>query len=265
MTLVSANTEPERSSEVASEPGPDAQVAHSPRSMRRAAMLASIWTVGGYGATQVIRLANSIVLSYFLAPDAFGIMALINIFLQGLIMSSDIGVGPSIIQHDAGEDPRFLDTAWSIQVIRGAVVCLLSLVFAWPMAAFYDQRQLLVLIPAAAIIPLLDGMASTAIFTVQRTLNVHKLTLLELISQIAGMVVMCVWAIMHPTVWALVGGTAVATLVKVAGSHVFLTPHRNRFAWDKSSVHDIVTFGKWIMVGTMIAFAALQVDRIVLG
>ena len=71
-------------------------------------MLASIWTVGGYGATQVIRLANSIVLSYFLAPDAFGIMALINIFLQGLIMSSDIGVGPSIIQHDAGEDPRFL-------------------------------------------------------------------------------------------------------------------------------------------------------------
>jgi O-antigen/teichoic acid export membrane protein len=84
-------------------------------------------------------------------------------------------------------------------------------------------------------------------------------------SQVIGGVVMCAWAAIHPSVWALVGGTIVSSVVRTAGSHVLLTSHKNWFAWDRSSARDILSFGKWILVGTMIAFAALQIDRLTLG
>lgn len=247
----------------------DVQVETTPRSaapsLRKAAFLASIWTVGGYGATQVIRLANNIVLSYFLMPSAFGVMALVNIFLQGLIMSSDIGVGPSVIQHHRGDDPVFLNTAWTIQALRGILLAFASILLSWPLAWFYQEPQLLQLLPVAACIPLLDGFTSTAIYTVQRTLDVHKLTMLEFISQIIGSVVMCAWGVVHPTVWALVAGTVASTLVKTAGSHMLVRGSGNRFAWNRDAAREIIAFGKWILLGTMIAFVALQIDRLVLG
>ena len=40
---------------------------------------------------------------------------------------------------------------------------------------------------------------------------------------------------------------------------------RNRLCWDKESVHDIVHFGKWILVGTAFTFFASQSDKMILG
>ena len=61
-------------------------------------------------------------LTRLLFPEAFGLMALIQTFMIGLAMFSDLGIGPAIIQSDRGEDPDFLNTAWVMQILRG--ICL---------------------------------------------------------------------------------------------------------------------------------------------
>ena len=73
------------------------------------------------------------------APEAFGLMALVNAVLYGLRMFSDLGLGPSIIQKKGGVEPDFLHTAWTIQILRGAVLTIGACVLAWPMAAFYGE------------------------------------------------------------------------------------------------------------------------------
>ena len=40
---------------------------------------------------------------------------------------------------------------------------------------------------------------------------------------------------------------------------------RPKFAWDKDAVRSIVSFGKWIMLGTALTFLASQSDKLVLG
>ena len=80
----------------------------------------SLWTFFGYGSSQIIRLGSNLVLARLLFPEAFGIMSLVTVVMQGLTMISDLGVGPSIIHSKRGDDPNFLNTAWTIQVIRGA-------------------------------------------------------------------------------------------------------------------------------------------------
>ncbi|MAO27784.1 MAG: polysaccharide biosynthesis protein, partial [Roseovarius sp.] len=87
-------------------------------------MRSGSWVLIGYGGSQAIRLASNLILTRLLFPEAFGLMALVSVVTVGLMMFSDVGVGPSIAQSKRGDDPAFLDTAFSIQILRGALLWL---------------------------------------------------------------------------------------------------------------------------------------------
>src|SRR6476646_1258750 len=99
-------------------------------SLRRRTFHGSVWTTSEYAIGVVLRLGGNLVLTRLLVPDMFGIMALVNTFLMGLQMFSDVGIGPSIIQNRRGDDPAFLNTAWTIQVMRGATLWIFSCLIA---------------------------------------------------------------------------------------------------------------------------------------
>ena len=97
--------------------------------MARAFRSAAI-TVLGFGASQAIRLASNLILTRLLFPEAFGMMAIVGVFLIGLAMFSDVGVGPSIMGSARGDEPDFLDTAWTIQIARGLILLVIALALA---------------------------------------------------------------------------------------------------------------------------------------
>ena len=102
--------------------------------LRSLALRGTAITLGGTAGQQFMRLLSNLVLTRLLFPEAFGMMALIQTFTAGLQMFSDIGLRPSIIQNKRGEDPDFLNTAWTLQIIRGAGLWLFSCLLAWPLA-----------------------------------------------------------------------------------------------------------------------------------
>ena len=87
-------------------------------------------------------LGNHLILTRLLFPELFGLMALVNTFIQGLILFSDIGIKPSIIRSPRGDDPTFFNTAWTLQVIRGFGLWIGCCLIAWPVSQFYDNEQL---------------------------------------------------------------------------------------------------------------------------
>jgi hypothetical protein len=84
---------------------------------------------------------GNLILTRLLFPEAFGLMALVQVFLSGLQMFSDIGIQTSVIRSKRGEDPAFLDTAWTVQVLRGGLLWLGCLGIAGPAAAFYEEAN----------------------------------------------------------------------------------------------------------------------------
>jgi O-antigen/teichoic acid export membrane protein len=94
----------------------------SAQPLRTLAARGAVWTVAGYGGGQALRFLGNLILTRLLFGEAFGLMALVNVFLQGLQLFSDDGIGPSILPHARGADRRFLDTAWTMQVVRGFVL-----------------------------------------------------------------------------------------------------------------------------------------------
>jgi O-antigen/teichoic acid export membrane protein len=223
------------------------------------------WILLGYGGSQGLRLASNLILTRLLFPEAFGLMALISLVTVGLMLFSDVGIAPSIAQSKRGDDPDFLNTAWSIQVVRGVCLWAIATGLAYPFSVFYDAPELASYLPVAALALLIGGFNPTRIETAHRHLLMGRLTVLDLTSQLIGLLVMVALAWWWQSVWALVLGGVVAPLTKLVLTWIFLPGPANRFRWEPAAVRELVTFGKWIFLSTAFWFFASQGDRAVLG
>ena len=229
------------------------------------AMRSSMWTVLGYGLSQVLRLLSNLILTRLLFPEAFGMMALVMVFMQGLAMFSDVGVGPSIMQSKRGDDPDFLNTAWTIQVMRGIGLWIASCLIAYPMARSYQEPQLAQLIPVAGIALMIAGFNPTRLETANRHLMLGRVSLIDIATQVVGIMAAIGFALITKSVWAFVLSSLVSVTAQLIMYNAFLIGERNRFRWEATAVQELVHFGKWIFLSTVAGFAFSQSDKLILG
>ena len=122
------------------------------------AMRSSAWTIFGFGASQAVRLVSNLILTRLLFPEAFGMMALVTVAMVALGNFSDVGTAPAISYNRRGDDQDFLDTAWTLHVIRGFLLWLGTCALAWPLARFYGEPMLAQLLPVAGLSFLIGGL-----------------------------------------------------------------------------------------------------------
>jgi O-antigen/teichoic acid export membrane protein len=224
----------------------------------------AVWTIVGHGGGQVIRLASNLILTRLLLTEFFGLMALVNVFLIGLQLFSDIGIGPALVQNRR-EDPGFVNTVWTIQVVRGLALSAIAFPLATVFADFYEQPILTPLIRVGALTAAIRGFTSTSIFTQTRHLHLTRPVIVQVAAQFAGAVVMVTWAWTTRSIWSLVAAGIVAALVTVVLSHVWLPGIPNRFRFERRAARSLFVFGSWIFFSTLAIFAANHVDRLIFG
>jgi O-antigen/teichoic acid export membrane protein len=234
-------------------------------SLKQKAIRGTAWTVFGYGGSQALRLVSNLILTRLLVPEIFGLMALVQTFQRGITLFSDVGINRSIVQNQRGDDPDFLNTAWTVQVLRGCWICLGCILITWPVANFYEDSRLLWLIPIVSLISLIQGFNSTSLATFNRHMAVGKLTRLEIVIQIVTLTVMIFLAWMTRSIWAIVIGMVFSSLLKMVWSHRLVTDHSNRFAWNRDALKDLLSFGRWIFLSTAVTFLASQADKLMFG
>lgn len=235
------------------------------KSLFSRAMRGSAFTAGSYALTQGMRLASNLILTRLLAPDAFGVMAIVSVVLVGMIMFSDVGVSASISQSKRGDDPDFLNTAFTIHAFRGSMLWLVVCALAWPLSQFYNEPELVWLLPAAGLTLFIAGFNPTRIDTATRHLLLGRVTALDLLAQAIGIVAMVLLALVFKSVWALVVGSIIGSFAKLALTWFYLPGERNRFHWDKTSGHELIHFGKWIFMSTACGFLLAQGDKAIFG
>lgn len=242
-------------------------------SVKRSAVRGAVWTMVSYTGTQSLRLLSNLILSRLLFPAAFGQMTLVFTFITGLQMFSDLGTGRAIIQSKRGDDQDFLRTGWTIQCARGALLWIASCAIAIPVARFYEQPVLVSLIPVAGLSALIAGFDSTSVFRQQKHLRLERLTVVDLVAQLIGVVTtvslsLVVWrsgSEERYAVWALVAGTLVSSTIRMVLTHTFLPGCSHRFQLDRGAWREYLAFGRWIFVSTLLTFFATQTDRLIFG
>lgn len=247
-----------------------------PIMLRQRAMKASGWVVIGIVGCQLARLGSNLFLTRFLAPDAFGLMAIAFGLIAGINMFSDIGIQTNIVQSKRGDTLNFLRTAWTIQIIRGGVISAGVLVTAGilfflqlheippPLSAYADPTLVSVM-ASLAIIPLINGFLSVNYHVAERNIDQKRRVILELISTITPIPLMAFLVIVYPSIWVLVAGTLFGEILKISVSHALFGGSQNRLLFDKESASELFHFGKWIMLSSLLGFLALQGDKLILG
>jgi len=229
------------------------------------AIRGSAWSIAGYGGSQLLRLATQLILArMLLGPEAFGLVALVLVFVNGLDLLSDLGVGTDVIQHRRGDDPIFMNTAFLIQAGRGLILWGIAAMFASPFASFYHQPQIRAMILVAATSVGMRGFASSSVWTMIRHVQVARLTALNLGSDFVGFVFALVWAVVSPTAWALVVGRVASSAAYLIASH-FMAEHPLSLEWDTKAAREIFVFGTGMFLASATYFLAGEAERLVIG
>jgi len=234
-------------------------------SLKRLALKGAVWTFIGYGLKQSFRLVNNLILTRLLAPEIFGLSALVNTLRVGLELFSDVGIPQNIIQSKRGDDPDFLDTAWTIQVMRGALIWIVICLISVPVAIFYGEPQLWQVLPVVGLANLVTSLHTVRYFSLNRHIQLGKITVFELVQQIFSLAVMVAIAIFYPTIWALVIGTIAGSAFKVVGSYLMCPGPFHKFFLEMQARKEITGFGRWIFLNSIFTFLAQESDRLILG
>lgn len=217
-----------------------------------------------YGLSQAIRLLSNIILARLLVPEYFGIMLIVQMFIEGLHMISDLGLGQSIVRSSRGEEPRFVRTAWTIHVVRGMLLWLLVVSISYPVARFYEEPALTLVLSVTGFSVCIDGLKSMNLALLTRHLKVRARLSIEIASQIVATVSMIVLAYFWRNVWALVLGTLISSATRVVISHC-IKGQKMGFEINREVVGELFHFGKWIFLSTIFTFAFTRGDSLTLG
>lgn len=220
------------------------------------------WVMVPFAVQQTVRLGTNVILASLLAPEMFGIMLLINTLRTGVELLSDIGIGQSVVRSPKGEEQRFLDTAWTLQLLRGALLWAITVAAAVPLGTIYGQPDLVLIVLAVSPVFLFTGLQSPGLFLVQRQMRLRARAAYDVGTTMFQCAFTIALAAVMPTVWALVWGLVVSTFFSMVMSYLVGTRRLPRFAWDREALGEILTFGKWIFLSTILYFAATSTDRI---
>ncbi|MFC6589258.1 oligosaccharide flippase family protein [Sulfitobacter pacificus] len=225
----------------------------------------STWTALTFVISQGARFVSNLILARLLFPESFGIMALVTMMLIGLTLISDMGIAQSIMQSKRGDEPDFLDTAWTLQIIRGFILWLAACALALPAAAFYEQPVIALMLPAAAVSLLFAALEPIRVETANRHLLIGRVTALDLAATLIGIISMVILAWATRSTWALVAGWVVTAIVRLMFMWLFLPGPGNRLRWEKSAGSELLHFGLWIFLSSICGLLVTQGDRAILG
>jgi len=226
---------------------------------------AGIWTLVGFGGNNGLRLISNLILTRLLSPEIFGLMALAQVFLNGVTMLSDVGVRASVIRSTRGDDEAFLNTAWNVQILRGALVAAVSCLVAWPISRAYDQPVLFPLMCALSMCSVIGSFQSISIARANRKLLVKQLVTLSITNRMISLAVTVFFAWQLQSVWALAIGAVIGSTVLVILSHVMLPPFHHRFLLERQALREIMGFGSWILIATLFTFLGDRGQQAVYG
>ena len=229
-----------------------------------------------HAASLVFRLGSTLIITRLLAPEIFGLFAIVMAFQYILLMITDFGARSLIIVSDNARDPDFLRTCWSVQIVRGVFLWGLVLLLA---LGLYAIQQTGILSPetayGAAVLPAVLAASGLPIaIRAFESVNQHlyakemrfrRITILNVTISATSPLLTILIALISPTVWALViSGVLVNALAAALSFWLFDGP-RMGWCWQREHVSELFRRGRWIMSQSAMTAVINQADQLILG
>jgi O-antigen/teichoic acid export membrane protein len=224
----------------------------------------TVWTMIWWGFKLSLKFVSNVILTRLLTPDMFGIAAIGNAVLSGITMFSDFGIHENIVRSSRSDD-HYYQTAWTVQLLRGLILTVIIVLLAKPFAWFYEVGGLATFLMIVAASNLAMGLNNIESLRDYRHAILRRVAIIDIVGAIFGIGIMVLWAWFSPSYIALAVGALASTSLFTVGTYLAF-PRRNcRLRFEKEAMADMLGFGKWVLISTVLAFATMQMDRLALG
>lgn len=217
------------------------------------------------GATLAIRILSSITLTRLLAPDAFGLVGIINSIFFAITMVSDIGIQSYLMRHADADNPRFRDVIWTIHLWRSLMLFVIALAAAPVAAMLLAKPQLEWPLIVASSTLLLNGFTSLAPMTEIRAGRIGKLSTIDLSLTMIQTIVTIAIAFWLASAWAIIIAMVLQSALRAVLSYVLFPGSGRRLAIDAGVSRDLFGFSRFVLMSSTLTLAIAQADKFVLA
>ena len=221
-------------------------------------------TTFSFALQALIRLVSSLILTRVLLPEAYGtITILVSIlFVIGNILDTNVTL--FIVRDKNAEQPRYLNTAWTMRFSR-SVLSAAVLFASAPLIAtkIYDLPALTLPLRVFSLWFLIDGFETMAFALAIR----RKQARLQVYSELAASVLSTTFSILYcyryHTFWGIAFGMLLNRLIMTVLSHNLYRELRPRLFIDLAAAREILVYSKFTVPSSLLTLGLSQFDKIV--
>lgn len=220
-----------------------------------------IWSVGSRFSGKIIDFFTLLILARVLSPSDFGLVAIAVSFIAVFetileIPTTQVLLRIKVISKD------FLDTAFTLNVIKGAFLSVILISISLPISKVYEDQRLCNLILWLSIAPISRSLYSPGIVLFMKRLSFREIFATEFIGKLSASIISVALLAYGSGYWSIAVATIVSPLITTLSSFM-IAPYRPRISLSKMG--DFSSFIGWFSLSQAISAVNWQFDRMILG
>ncbi|GLK45855.1 MULTISPECIES: lipopolysaccharide biosynthesis protein [Novosphingobium] len=212
-------------------------------------------------ATNLANLGALVVLARLLTPQDFGLVAICTTVLGVLVALTELSVGSALIQRDE-VTPAHIDSAWTMSLLRAALIAGGFALASEPLARLYGDDRLAPLFVLSGITGALAGLTNPLVSLRMRAMNFRPMIMLQIVQKLSALAISVGLALWLRNYWAIVVGSAIGGALGTVLSYL-VVPYRPRFTLSRS--RDLLGFSSWLFLGQVMNVVNWRFDQLVIG
>ena len=233
------------------------------RELGRLALRGGVVAVAMQYGNGVLQIVAAIVLARLLAPEDFGLVAIVTALTSFAPLLIDFGLGDATTQRRKITRSQVSSLFWlssGIGLAFALVVAACSPLIGW----IYREPRLEDIALYSAITFLLFGMSNQHLALLRRKMQFVRIARIQIVSTLAGIAIAIFIALCGYGYWALVARPIVNSLCVAIGAW-FACRWRPGFPVFDIEVKSMVRFGLHVVGFSVVYTVARAVDRVALG
>ena len=221
------------------------------------------WVFAGKVAGRGLQVIKLVVLARLLVPEDFGLFGIVMLAMAAIETLTTTGFEKALIQRR--DDARaHLDTAWTVQILRGLVIAVLLFAGAPLVAWFFGEPRAVTLLRVLCLAKVISGFRNIGIMYWQKEIEFHRHVVFEFAIAVVSVAVGITLAVVLRNVWALVWSTIAGSATGAVLSYA-MHPYRPRLRLDLARAGELFGYGKWLLGSSALIYLGSKLDNIIVA
>ena len=232
-------------------------------SLKNKVIFGALWSFGERISSQAVSFIVSIILARLLAPEAFGAVALVFVFINVVNVFALGGFGNSLIQKKDADNIDFSTVFW-FNLAFSSILYLLIYVSAPLISSFYRIDYLTPIIRVMGVRIIIASLDSVQRAYVSREMKFKRFFYSTLIGTILSAIIGVAFAYLGYGIWALVWQSLSGTIINALVLW-FTVKWRPSLFFSFSRLKSLFSFGWKLLMSSLLSTVYVELTDLLIG